>query len=211
MRPGSRRRRLCRGRREGYRRRGRLRGARIFHLSPTPRSSARSWTFCSWHKAPTRCPVCCCSDRPPSLRRDTARGAAFVPAPHLPVTRAPGWPKGQRRGAGWRAGGRRLWASAGEDARARRAESRPAGGGGTEGGEDRAVRDCAPAAGARTGGRGQGQRRRPPRSAHPQARRKGAPPAGPPRAPGTLSGGGPGCQCPGSGVSAVQASGRLVR
>lgn len=39
---------------------------------------------------------------------------AFVPALHLPVTRAPGRLKGPRRGAGRRAGGRSLWASARE-------------------------------------------------------------------------------------------------
>lgn len=46
------------------------------------------------------------------------------PTLHLPVTRAPGWLKGPKRGVGRPAGGRSLWASAREGGRwARRGET----------------------------------------------------------------------------------------
>lgn len=94
--------------------------------------------------------------RPPRTTARTLRRSASVRlppeqgthAPHSPVTRAPGWPKGPRRGAARRGGGRSRRASAREDAEpawgGRRVPGRTSGGG-----SDAAARGW-------SGGRGQG-------------------------------------------------------
>lgn len=68
------------------------------------------------HLTPTPTPSLVLMRSPHLCREGDSAWGAFAPALRLPVTRGPGWLKGPQRGAGRRAGGRSLWASAREGA-----------------------------------------------------------------------------------------------